>query len=369
MPENTSPNWLEVSLIVDGELAEPVAEVLARFLPDGVVIESTAVTAQPDDSEGHATGPLRVFGYLPVNDQLEATRQRLEESLWYLGRIRPLPAAQYRPIQQTNWAEAWKEHYHPIAIGQRLVIVPAWLETPPGGRIPIRIDPGMAFGTGTHPTTQLCLEMIESFEETLGGAATPKVWNDVDVIDLGCGTAILAIAALKLGARHALGVDIDPEAIKAAQENALANQVSEALELSAGSLAEILAGRFSLRQAPLVLANILAPVLVRLLDEGLAELLASGGAGALRHPGRTGRSGRRRRAAPRLELERPRPDWRLGRPGIQARLSRIYGRDQTVKSEKPVDSPEISSPLSSPVPIETSPDVPRNDISKSATYS
>ena len=270
MPENSPPNWLEVSLTVDGELAEPVAELLARFIPDGVVIESTAVSAQPDDSEGHATGPLRVFGFLPVNDQLEATRQRLEESLWYLGRIRPLPAAQFRLIQQANWAEAWKEHYHPIEIGKRLVIVPAWLETPAGGRIPIRIDPGMAFGTGTHPTTQLCLELIEAFGES-------QDWKDVDVIDLGSGTAILAIAALKLGARHALGVDIDAEATKAAQENALTNHVGDALELGTGSLAEIRSAAFSLRQAPLVLANILAPVLVRLLDEGLAELLAPGG--------------------------------------------------------------------------------------------
>jgi ribosomal protein L11 methyltransferase len=274
MPEN---NWLEVSLTVENELVEPVVEVLARFAPDGVVVESTAVTAQLDDSEGHAVGPMRVFGYLPVDDQLEATRQRLEEALWYLGRIRPLPAAQFRPIQQANWAEAWKQHYHPITIGQKLVIVPAWLETPPGQRLPIRIDPGMAFGTGTHPTTQLCLEIIEMLEKTLKVSETLKVWDDVDVIDLGCGTAILAIAALKLGARRALGVDIDADAIRAARENAEANGVSERLELSLGSLAEIRAGAFTLRQAPVVLANILAPVLVRLLDGGLGDLLTPGG--------------------------------------------------------------------------------------------
>ena len=264
--------WLEVSLYVDGELAEPVAEVMARFIPEGVVIESTAVTANPDDSEGHAIGPLHVFGYLPMDDQLEATRQRLEEALWYLGRIRPLPAAQFRPIQQVNWAEAWKQHYHPIEIGQRLVVVPAWLEPPAGGRIPIRIDPGMAFGTGTHPTTQLCLELIETLDAGLAGERWPEV------IDVGCGTAILAITALKLGARHALGVDIDADAVKAARENAETNGVTGQLELGLGSLAEILEGRFSIRQAPLVLANILAPVLVRLLDEGLANLLTPGGA-------------------------------------------------------------------------------------------
>jgi len=262
-------SWLEISLVVEGELVEPVAEVLARFIPEGVVVERTAVTANLDDSEGHAVGPLRVFGYLEVDDQLEATRRRIEEALWYLGRIRPLPEAQYRPIQQTNWAEAWKQHYRPIPIGKRLMIVPAWLEPPSQERIPIRIDPGMAFGTGTHPTTQLCLELLETIAEGIEGK-----W---EVIDVGCGTAILAIAALRMGAQHALGVDIDADAIGAAQENAATNGVTGQMEIGLGSLAEIQAGDFSLRQAQVVFANILAPVLARLLDQGLGELLLPGG--------------------------------------------------------------------------------------------
>jgi len=258
-----SPAWLEVSLTVDGELAESVAEVLARFTNDGVVIESTAVTAAPDDSDGHAVGPLRVAAYLPVDDQLDEKRQRLEQALWYLGRIRPLPEAQFRPIEQADWSEAWKVHYHPVEIGRQLVIVPAWLEPPASGRIPLRIDPGMAFGTGTHPTTQLCLELLETVFED----------GPTAVIDLGTGSGILAIGALLLGAPRALGVDIDPEALPAAQENARRNGVSERLELGLGSLEDILAGKFRLRQASLVLANILAPVLIRMLEAGLAELL------------------------------------------------------------------------------------------------
>jgi len=262
-------SWLEVSLTVNGELAEPVAEVLARFMPDGVVIESTAVTANPDDSAGHAIGPWRVFGYLPMDGQLEETRRQLEQALWYLGSIRPLPAAQFKPIMQANWAEAWKQHYQPIMVGESLMIVPAWLEPPAGGRIPIRIDPGMAFGTGTHPTTQLCLHALET--------AAPQSEGNWDAIDLGCGTAILAIAALKLGARHALGVDIDPEAIRAARENAETNRVTANLELEVGSLQEIRSGAYTIRNACLVLANILAPVLIRLLGEGLGDILADGG--------------------------------------------------------------------------------------------
>src|SRR5574341_896969 len=156
-------NWIEVELIVEGELAEAVAEVLGRFVSGGVAIESTAVTASDDDTLGQAVGPLRVCGYLLVDDQLEENRRRLEEALWYLGRIRPLPPAQFRTVQEQDWSQAWKQHYRPIPIGAQLMVVPAWQESPDPSRVAIRMDPGMAFGTGTHPTTQLCLELLEDW--------------------------------------------------------------------------------------------------------------------------------------------------------------------------------------------------------------
>jgi ribosomal protein L11 methyltransferase len=124
----------------------------------------------------------------------------------------------------------------------------------------------MAFGTGTHPSTQLCLEMVESYTQP-----------GQPVIDVGCGSGILAIAALRLGASHALGVDIDNASIKSTNENAAANQVQQNLECALGSVPEIRQGKFSLRQAPLVLVNILAPVIVRLFDAGLAGLVAPAG--------------------------------------------------------------------------------------------
>lgn len=259
-------NWLKVTLSADGEMAESIAEVLARFAAGGVVIESTAIATAPSFPEGQPVGPLQVSGYLPVDEQLATTQQRLEEALWYLGRIRPFPAPKFQMVQQEDWAEAWKEHFRPIAIGTRIIIVPTWLEKPTTSRIPIRIDPGMAFGTGTHPTTQLCIELIE----TISCAG-------IDVIDVGCGSGILSIAAIKLGAQRALGVDTDPDAITISRENAEANNVTECLELGQGSLAETLAGEFGLRQAPLVLVNILAPVIIRLLNDGLGELLTPGG--------------------------------------------------------------------------------------------
>ena len=264
--KHAAPGWVEVSLTVDGELAEAVADVMARFAPDGIVIESTKILPDPK-GEGRPIGPLRVLCYLPADAQIEEVRRRLEEALWYLGRIRPLPAPEYRPVQQVDWTEAWRQHYHPIEIGRKLVIVPAWMENPHPERIAIRIDPGMAFGTGTHPTTQLCLELVE---EIIEGADRR---SEMQVIDLGCGSGILAVAALKLGVAHALGVDIDADALRSARKNAQTNQVAAQLEFGLGSLNDILIGTYSIHQAHLVLANILAPVVVRLLDDGLGKLL------------------------------------------------------------------------------------------------
>jgi ribosomal protein L11 methyltransferase len=267
----TDKSWLEVRLIVNGELAEAVAEVLARYLPDGVAIESTAVMAGPEDENGQAVGPLRVCGYIPVDDHLEETRQRIEQGLWYLGRISPLPNPEFTMIHEINWMEAWKQHYHPIPVGKRLIILPAWLKPPKGRRIPIRIDPGMAFGTGTHPTTQLCLALAEELFISVEGI------HGLKVIDIGCGSGILSIAALKLGAEMALGVDIDPEAVNASRENAELNGISTQFKLGIGSVSEVRSGKFGLNQAQLVFANILTPVLVRLLSEGLGELVTQDG--------------------------------------------------------------------------------------------
>ncbi len=259
-------NWLEVSLTVNGELAESVADVFARFAPNGVMTEQ-GVKFNDEEDEGTATGPITVRAYLEVNDQLEETRQKLEESLFYLGMIQPVPNPSYKQIADQNWMEAWKQNYKPILIGERLLILPAWLESPDPKRIPIKIDPGMAFGTGTHPTTQLCLELMEK--------AVKGNWRLV--IDVGCGSGILSIAALKLGAEKVLGVDIDIESVKNSRENADLNEVGEELILGQGSVTEILRGDFAFKSAPLVVANILAPVIIRLFDAGLADLVEAGG--------------------------------------------------------------------------------------------
>lgn len=257
---------MEVTLECSGELAEAVAEVFARYCPEGVVLDN--VTRYDAEKHEHIpTGMMRVAAYLPQDDELESKKRSLEEALWYMGRIVPLPAPEFISIEDQDWMTVWKQNYQPLRVGKNWLILPAWLELPEGEtRRVVRIDPAMAFGTGTHPSTQLCLLAIED-----------TIRPGQPVIDLGCGSGILSIAALKAGASQALAVDIDEQAVSATHANARINAIDEKMEAAQGSLADILTGKYSIQQAPLVLANILAPVLIRLFDEGLADLIAPGG--------------------------------------------------------------------------------------------
>jgi len=259
------PRWLEVSFVVNGELAEALSEVLGRFVEGGVAVESNVKYNDAED-EGTPFGPVRIYGYLPVNESLEENRRKMEESIWHLGRIEPLPDPVYTPIEDQDWMNSWKANYKPIEIGKNLMIMPAWMNPDTKGRIPLRIDPSMAFGTGTHPTTQLCLVLLEKYQK-----------SGNEVLDVGCGSGILSIAAVKLGAHKAYGVDIDPLSVKASYENAELNEVTDKVLFKLGSVAEVLGDDCIPRNTPLVLANILAPVIIRLMDAGLDQLVAPGG--------------------------------------------------------------------------------------------
>lgn len=245
--------WLEVSVTVESEVAEAAAEVLSRYAYRGVVIES--------GPEGWNSGPVVVRAYLPADDQLWATRRRVEEALWHLGQIRPVPAPIFRTIAEEDWAEAWKEQLTVLRVGQRIVIQPSWLDYSPTSRdIVIQLDPGMAFGTGLHPTTQMCLAALE---ELIGPG--------MDVLDLGTGSGILAIAAAKLGARHVLAVDNDSQAVKVAWDNVATNGVQEIASVERGSLSKVS------ESYDVVVVNILARVIVEMLQKGLATRVRPGG--------------------------------------------------------------------------------------------
>lgn len=253
--------WLEVSLTVTGELAEPVADLLARHVPGGVALEAE----RGESGAAPAPGDVVVRAFLPLDDRVAAQRTQIEEGLWHLGQIAPLPRPAYREIAEQDWAEAWKTHYHPIPVGRRLLVLPAWLPVPQGDRLPLILDPGMAFGTGTHPSTQLCLAALE---EHLQPGAT--------VLDLGCGSGILGIAAARLGAARVVALDTDPVAVEATRQNAARNGVSEVIEAAEGSL-EAALDLLGPSPSELTMANILSSVLETMLRDGLARTVGPDG--------------------------------------------------------------------------------------------
>lgn len=257
--------WLEVSLTVDAEIAEAVAEVLSRFAENGVVVER-GIDYNDAEDIGTPFGPCHVYGYVPMDESVDEKKSRITEALWHLGCITEIPEPDFKHIEDENWMDAWKKFYRPILVGKKMLILPAWMEQEDPERIAVKIDPSMAFGTGTHPTTQLCLELVEDY-----------VRPGINVLDIGCGSGILAIGSILLGAKYALGVDIDEESMVNSRENAARNGVLEQTEFYKGSVPQILAGECSLRHAPLVLANILAPILIKLFDWGMADTVEPGG--------------------------------------------------------------------------------------------
>ena len=260
-------NWIEVSLEVDGEAAEAVADVLRRYGHQGVAIEQAGfpIEVWPDDIP--PADRLIVRAYFPEDDEAEAKKQQLREALYYMGKLYPMPEPVFNVLNDEDWAEAWKKHYHPLRLGRRLYIRPAWSEVPDArpDDIILVMDPGMAFGTGTHPTTQLCLITLE---ERLAD------WPAVDVLDLGCGSGILGIAALRLGASKVLALDIDDLAVKSTRENAALNGVGGRITAQQGGL-DTLKG--SSRHFDLLLCNILAKVIIEMCGQGLGDVLRAGG--------------------------------------------------------------------------------------------
>ncbi|MBE6900763.1 MAG: 50S ribosomal protein L11 methyltransferase [Ruminococcaceae bacterium] len=164
-------------------------------------------------------------------------------------------------VNEEDWANNWKQYYHTQRIGKRIVVTPSWEEyTPSGDDVQMRLDPGMAFGTGTHDTTRLCLELLEE-------VVTPET----RILDVGTGSGILSVGGVLLGAPSALGVDIDPVAVKVANENAEINEVSEKTEFVCGDLTDKVHGKFEI-----VTANIVADVIIRLLSTVKNYLLKGG---------------------------------------------------------------------------------------------
>ena len=257
--------WIEVSLQVDGESAEAVAEVLERFGHQGVSLEQDGISPDTwDESQVPPPQSLTLRAYFPADDALEATKSQLETALGRMRLMYPMPTPAYRRVEEDDWAEAWKAHYEPLRVGKRLMIRPQWIDLALApGDIEIALDPGMAFGTGSHPTTQLCLQALE---DLLRPAQS--------VLDLGSGSGILSIAAAKLGAGQVLALDTDSIAVDATRQNAQANGVGHKVIAERGSHDCLLS---SARRFDLVVVNILARIIIEMANERLGDIVRPGG--------------------------------------------------------------------------------------------
>ena len=257
--------WLEVGLTVDEESAELVSDLLRPFAQDDTVVleqMGDVVNLDPDALEPEVTVKI----YIPGDEDSAVLRGRVEAVLSEadVDQIFPMPG--YKKLEEADWANAWKANYKPFRVGERLWIQPSWLEPEDAGPddLMITLDPGMAFGTGTHETTQLCLMALEKY---LG--------KGDKVLDVGTGSGILAIGAAKLGASAVFALDTDRQAVKAAVENGRINGVGPLIEVQQGALAAVGPEK---GQWNVVLVNILAPVIITILaQDDLMGYLAENG--------------------------------------------------------------------------------------------
>ncbi|QEM81476.1 50S ribosomal protein L11 methyltransferase [Halomonas binhaiensis] len=261
--------WLQLKAQIPPEHAELLEELL---LEEG----ATAITLQdahddPVFEPDRGTTPLWDQTILTgLYDDLEGIHAMLERlaAAWAEHvSDEPCPQIEYELLDDRDWEREWMDDFKPLRMGQRLWIVPSWHEPPDPEAVNLHLDPGLAFGTGTHPTTALCLEWLDtlSVEGALEG---------IELLDVGCGSGILAIAALKLGVKKAIGTDIDPQALTASRENAERNDIEEQ------RLTLRYPEQMSGEQFPLVIANILAGPLVELAPV-IAAHVANGGRLAL----------------------------------------------------------------------------------------
>lgn len=258
-------DWLELVVEVDHEAVEPVSEVFARYgFQEGVVIEEPFVQERDGDNLAiDLSRPFTVRTFVAAAEVSDEQLDTIRQALWYVGRIRAVSDLRIERRREEDWANAWKAHYQPVRVGKRVVVRPPWRDFDPEPEdIVVTLDPGMAFGTGTHPTTRLCMQALE--EEIKPGQR---------VLDVGTGSGVLAIAALKLGAASVDAVDIEPVSVRAALENRDRNGVREGLRIETGSvgLGEPFEGHYDL-----VLANIIARILIELAD-GIVAHVAPGG--------------------------------------------------------------------------------------------
>jgi ribosomal protein L11 methyltransferase len=257
--------WLEVRILTKSEAIEPISGIFYALDNLGVAIED------PNDILTREQGPLTwdfadinilehkgkcaaVKAYFSQDDNIEQILNYVNKKIVELkdmGIDVGLGKVEYEKMFEEDWANNWKKYYKPAKVGEKLVVKPIWEEyEAKDGELVVELDPGMAFGTGDHETTKMCMQALERF-----------VKPESIVFDVGCGSGILAIAAAKLGAKKAVGVDLDPVAVESAKKNVGYNDLKN-IEIVEGNLVEVIEGK-----ADVVVANIIAEIICVLIDD------------------------------------------------------------------------------------------------------
>ena len=255
--------WIELTVDVPPEYAEPMSEIFHRYGHGGVAIEQEA-GYNPDEGESPPVPDfVTIKTYLPVDNTTERRRNQIDIGVRLVAHLATISPLKEKYVEEEDWQNAWKEHFHPLRIGRHLVICPTWrtVETSESD-ILIHLDPGMAFGTGHHPTTRTCMEILE--RDTKPGDR---------ILDVGCGSGILSVVAVKVGATSALGLEIDPVAARAGEENVRINGIEDKVQIVQGTLPSPLA---EARSFDIVAANISAKVVTNLAQH-LIDSVAIGG--------------------------------------------------------------------------------------------
>lgn len=267
--------WSEIAIHTTHEATEAVANIFHEAGASGVIIEDSR---EPDierenvfgeivelDPKDFPTEGVIVKAYLPVNSFLIETMKDIEQSISELpkyGLDVGLNKIKTSEVDEEDWATAWKQYYHPVKISSRFTIVPSWEEYTPveSDELIVELDPGMAFGTGTHPTTVMCMQALEKY-----------VQKEDTVVDVGTGSGVLSIGAAMLGAKKVYALDLDEVAVQAAKENTAINKVDDIVHVTKGDLLE------SIHVKPdIIVANILADVIMS-FSEDAAKLLSKDG--------------------------------------------------------------------------------------------
>lgn len=266
--------WIEVKVITKSEALEPISGIFYGLDCKGVAIED------PQDILGREQGPLTwdfadinvlehkgevavVKGYFSQDqdiDQLVEYITNKVNEIKELGIDVGQGLVKSEELHEEDWANNWKKYYKPSKIGEKIVVKPIWEDySKKDDEIVIDLDPGMAFGTGEHETTRMCIQALEKY-----------VKKDSVIFDVGCGSGILAIAAAKLGAKNSIGVDLDPVAVESAKENVAYNNVNN-IEILEGNLLDVVKGK-----ADIVVANIIAEIIC-ILTEDVSKAINQGG--------------------------------------------------------------------------------------------